>query len=87
MQYWLVGQRLNASHLVQRYIRFTPQMQQRAACTHPEPANSLGMYIRHGDKYPSREIIQFNDFFPYCNAFVKNGGGSIYLATDSARVF
>jgi len=84
---WFVHQRLHAAEIVKRYIRFNPYMEQRAACALPNPENSLGMHIRHGDKYPSREIIQTKAFLPFCEAFVEQGGGSIYLATDSALVF
>jgi hypothetical protein len=86
LQDWLVGQRINASYPVRRYIRFNAHIQQRAACAHPNPENSLGMHIRHGDKYPSRNVIQVRDFYYYAAAFVNHGGGSIYLATDSAMV-
>jgi len=84
---WFVPQRLHAAEIVKRYIRFNPYMEQRAACALPNPENSLGMHIRHGDKYPSRGIIETKSFLPFCKAFVEQGGGSIYLATDSALVF
>jgi hypothetical protein len=83
---WFEPQRRHAAAIVKRYIRFNADMEQRAACAHPNPENSLGMHIRHGDKGIERNIIPVSDFLPYCEAFVDNGGGTIYLATDSALV-
>jgi hypothetical protein len=86
LQEWLMHQRRNATISVQRYIRFNAYMEQRAACAHPNPQNSLGMHIRHSDKWTSRYIIPVREFLPYCTAFVDHGGASIYLATDSSKV-
>jgi hypothetical protein len=83
---WFAPQRKNASRIVKRYIRFNAHMEQRAACAHPNPENSLGMHIRHGDKGIERYVIPVAAFLPYCSAFVAQGGNSIYLATDSALV-
>ena len=86
LEAWFEPQRRHAAKIVTRYIRFNPDMEQRAACAHPNPENSLGMHIRHGDKWIARYIIPPSDFLPYCEAFVDNGGSTIYLATDSALV-
>lgn len=49
--------------------------------------NSLGIHIRHSDKGVTRGgVIALSDFFPYAKAFVENGGGSIFVATDSSLV-
>jgi len=61
-------------------------MERRARCSLPNPKFSIGMHIRHGDKYLERDIIKPKKFLVYAEAFVNNGGGSIYLATDSAKV-
>lgn len=83
---WFAPQREHAAATTKRYIRLTPDLEQRALCAHPQHENSLGMHIRHGDKEMSRDYIPVDAFRPLCEAFVDNGGGSIYLATDSALV-
>ena len=87
LQDWFEPQRRHAAAIAKRHIRFNAGMEQRAACAHPNSENSLGMHIRHGDKWLSRDILSVNEFLPYCEAFVDNGGGAIYLATDSSMVF
>merc|ERR1712232_500793 len=39
--------------------------------THNNNMIILGMHIRHGDKYPSRNIIPTKTFLPYCEAFLQ----------------
>ena len=88
LQDWFEPQRRHAAAIAKRHIRVNARMKQRAACAHPNPENSLGMHIRHGDKWlSSRNILSVSEFLPYCEAFVDNGGGAIYLATDSSMVF
>mmetsp|Transcript_29800 Transcript_29800/g.44830 ORF Transcript_29800/g.44830 Transcript_29800/m.44830 type:complete len:154 (-) Transcript_29800:364-825(-) len=78
------GMRQNLQRII---IRFNAEMQQRAECAHPKRDNSLGIHIRHSDKGVTRGgVIALSDFFPYANAFVENGGGSIFVATDSSLV-
>ncbi|KAL3934656.1 MAG: hypothetical protein SGARI_003297, partial [Bacillariaceae sp.] len=84
---WFAPQRLHASEIVQRYIRFNPMMERRAKCSFPDTEFSLGMHIRHGDKYIERDIIKTGVFLKYATAFVENGGKAIYVASDSAKVF
>jgi hypothetical protein len=84
---WFRPQRMHASEIVQRYIRFNPVMEHRAKCSFPDPEFSLGMHIRHGDKYLERHIIKTGVFLKYATAFVENGGKAIYVASDSAKVF
>ena len=84
---WFAPQRLHASETVTRYIRFNPMMERRAVCSLPDPEYSLGMHIRHGDKYIERKVIKTSKFLRYAQAFVENGGGAIYVASDSAKVF
>eukprot|EP00545_Synedropsis_sp_CCMP1620_P009884 CAMPEP_0119028204 /NCGR_PEP_ID=MMETSP1176-20130426/38491_1 /TAXON_ID=265551 /ORGANISM="Synedropsis recta cf, Strain CCMP1620" /LENGTH=203 /DNA_ID=CAMNT_0006984291 /DNA_START=33 /DNA_END=640 /DNA_ORIENTATION=+ len=86
LQEWFEPQRRHAAAVTKRYIRFNAAMEQRAACAHPIADNSLGMHIRHGDKWTSRYLVAVSDYRPYCEAFVDNGGGAIYLATDSGLV-
>jgi hypothetical protein len=83
---WFAPQRKRAVATTKRYIRFNEGMEQRAACAHPKPRNSLGLHIRHGDKELSRDYIPLDKFLPLCEAFVEHGGASIFLATDSALV-
>ncbi|MGK3744691.1 MAG: hypothetical protein ACI90V_011551 [Bacillariaceae sp.] len=83
---WFEPQRRHAAETTRRYIRFNPMMERRALCSLPNPEFSLGMHIRHGDKYLERDIIKPKMFLIFAEAFVNNGGGSIYLATDSAKV-
>eukprot|EP00985_Skeletonema_marinoi_P000487 scaffold187_cov140-Skeletonema_marinoi.AAC.12 len=84
---WIEPKRRNAAKLAKNYNRFNAEMQQRAECAHPKRDNSLGIHIRHSDKGVTRGgVIALSDFFPYAKAFVENGGGSIFVATDSSLV-
>lgn len=83
---WFAPQRQHAAEIVQRYIRFNPTIERRAQCAFPDPHFSLGMHIRHGDKYLERKILPPSWFLKYAEAFVNNGGGAIYVATDSSEV-
>lgn len=87
LQDWLMEQRPHAVRTTQRYIRFTPHMEQRAACAHPRPPGSLGMHIRHADKQLSRSNVPVDNFLEFAQSFVDAGeGGDIYVATDSKLV-
>jgi len=83
---WFKPQRKRGAEIAERYIRFNPMMERRAHCAFPNPKFSLGMHIRHGDKYIEREIIKTDRFLSFAEVFVNNGGGSIFVATDSAKV-
>jgi hypothetical protein len=83
---WFAPQRQHATDIVERYIRFNPTIERRARCVFPDPRFSLGMHIRHGDKYLERTILPTSLFLQYAEAFVVNGGGAIYVATDSSQV-
>jgi len=83
---WFEPQRKNGAAVTERYIRFNPMMEHRARCAFPNPEFSLGMHIRHGDKQGERNIVEVDRFFIFAEAFVNNGGGDIYLATDSSKV-
>eukprot|EP00535_Pseudo-nitzschia_heimii_P012990 CAMPEP_0197198716 /NCGR_PEP_ID=MMETSP1423-20130617/33513_1 /TAXON_ID=476441 /ORGANISM="Pseudo-nitzschia heimii, Strain UNC1101" /LENGTH=602 /DNA_ID=CAMNT_0042652551 /DNA_START=408 /DNA_END=2216 /DNA_ORIENTATION=+ len=83
---WFKPQRQRGAEVTERYIRFNPMMERRADCSFPNSEFSLGMHIRHGDKYIEREVIETDTFLAFAKAFVKNGGGSIYVATDSSKV-
>ena len=82
---WFKPQRKHAAEITERYIRFNSMMEQRAHCAFPNPEFSLGMHIRQGDK-AERDVIEPDRFLVFAEAFVNNGGGSIFLGTDSALV-
>lgn len=86
LQEWFEPQRAHGATITQRYIRFNAEMEQRAACALPNPEKSMGLHIRHGDKGIEREVQAVSRFLPYVEVFIDDGGGSIYLATDSALV-
>ncbi len=79
-------QRKRGAEITNRYIRFNPVMEQRAACAFPDPEFSLGLHIRHSDKVVERRVISTDEFLVFAKAFVENRGRSIYVATDSTRV-
>jgi len=83
---WYVPFRKYAAKTTKKYIRFNEEIQRRAACAFENPEHSLGMHIRHGDKWTNRELIPTSRFLEYAQAFVEQGGKAIYLATDSALV-
>lgn len=83
---WFAPQRAHGAALTKRYIRFNPMIEQRVRCSFPDTKFSLGMHIRHGDKGVERNIIPLEKFLQFAKAFVNNGGGSIYVATDSSEV-
>jgi len=83
---WFEPQRKRGAEITERYIRFNPMMERRAYCAFPNPEFSLGMHIRHGDKFIERDVIQTDKFLAFAEAFVNNGGGAIFIATDSSKV-
>lgn len=87
---WLEPQRLLANSIVNKYIRFKPDILQAAQAANPECSlhsnPCLGLHIRASDKAAGRRQIQTHEFLPYAVAFIKAGGQSIYLATDSTKV-
>lgn len=83
---WFKPQRERGAQMTERYIRFNPMMEKRAHCAFPKPEFSLGMHIRHSDKEVERRVIETDEFLPFAEAFVENGGGAIYVATDSTKV-
>jgi len=83
---WFKPQRKRGAEITDRYIRFNPMMERRARCDFPNPEFSLGMHIRHGDKHIERDVIETDTFLAFAEAFVDNGGGAIFVATDSAKV-
>mmetsp|Transcript_17386 Transcript_17386/g.43377 ORF Transcript_17386/g.43377 Transcript_17386/m.43377 type:complete len:596 (+) Transcript_17386:86-1873(+) len=83
---WFKPQRRRGAQMTKRYIRFNPMMERRAHCAFPDPTFSLGMHIRHSDKVVERRVIETDEFLVFAKAFVKHGGQSIYVATDSTKV-
>ena len=47
----------------------------------------LSVHIRWSDKGNGRGKIPVENFLPYVEAFVNEGGQSIFLATDQSTVF
>ena len=83
---WFRPQRKRGAQMTERYIRFNPMMEKRAHCAFPNPGFSLGMHIRHSDKVVERRVIEVDEFLPFAKAFIRCGGNSIYIATDSTKV-
>ena len=87
---WLEPQRILASSVVNKYIKFRPDILQAAHRVNPNCSlpnhPCLGLHIRQSDKAAGRRQIQTHEFLPYAIAFVKAGGEAIYLATDSTKV-
>lgn len=45
----------------------------------------LALHIRHSDKKDGRRHVALEEFLPYAQTFVDNGGDVIYLATDQIQ--
>ena len=92
LQQWLEPQRIVANRVLTKYIRLKPLIQQQAYNANPScsfrHANStcLGIHIRHSDKAAGRRVIQTDEFLPFVEEFISNGGLYVYLATDAQSV-
>jgi hypothetical protein len=84
---WFAPQRIRAHEIVKKYFQFKPHIVQAANELVPDGTQCLAVHIRHSDKAGlARRKIPTEDFLPYINEYILNGGGQVYLATDSSRV-
>jgi hypothetical protein len=92
LQQWLEPRRIRAHGAIQQYIRFRPHLRELARRVNPDcrlnsESSCLGLHIRHSDKAAGRRIVPVREFLPYAKEFVRNGGRSVYVATDSTLVW
>jgi hypothetical protein len=86
LQQWYRPMRQKGSEIVQKYVRFRPNIRQ-AAEDMVKDTFCLAMHIRHSDKAGTkRKRIPLEAFLPYAQAYVQAGGKTVVLATDSADV-
>lgn len=84
---WYEPQRVKAHEVVRKYFRFHPELHQEAESLVPNGTQCLAMHIRHSDKAGlARRKLKDEEFVPYVQAYLDNGGDKVYLATDSSRV-
>lgn len=87
---WLGPHRHAAHDVLKRYIFFQPHIQEHAERVNPDcnvfQNACLGIHIRQSDKAAGRRQIQTDEFLPFVETFLKNGGKWVYLATDSGKV-
>jgi hypothetical protein len=92
LQQWLEPRRVRAHAAIQQYVRFRPHLRELARRVNPDcrlnsESSCLGLHIRHSDKAAGRRIVPVREFLPYAEAFVRSGGRSVYVATDSTLVW
>ena len=86
VQEWYRPMRQRGSEIVQKYIRFRPDIRQ-AAEDMVKDTSCLAVHIRYSDKAGTkRKRIPLSTFLPYVQAYLQGGGKTIVLATDSAEV-
>jgi hypothetical protein len=86
VQEWYRPMRQRGNEIVQKYFRFRPDVRQAADDLVKDTA-CLAMHIRYADKAGTkRKRIPMGAFLPYAQAFLLNGGKTIFLATDSEEV-
>jgi hypothetical protein len=84
---WFAPQRSKAHKVVAKYYRFRPSLWQAAVTMIPRGTNCLAVHIRHSDKGGlARKRIPHQQFLPYIDAYLQNGGDKVYIATDSSKV-
>lgn len=84
---WYAPQRMRAHEIVTKYYRFLPHVRDAARQLVPDGTRCLAVHIRHSDKGGlARKKIPVADFLPFVRAYAENGGGQVYLATDSSKV-
>lgn len=82
----LEAMRIEAGRLIKKHIRFQPYLQERASDVQAGDSKCLSVHIRMADKQgKNRRKVKLDEYVPYIEAFVKAGGQSIYLATDTQR--
>jgi hypothetical protein len=84
---WLEPMRRNAHGIVKKYYQFLPFIEQRANEVNPSNSTTppcLAVHIRNSDKNGVyRGKFTPNKFREYMMSFVKAGGQTIYVASDS----
>jgi len=86
LQDWYQPMRQRGSEIVHKYFRFLPNIRQAAEKIVKDPS-CLAMHIRYSDKAGTkRKRIPLENFLSYGEAYVRNGGKTIVLATDSTEV-
>ena len=85
---WMRPMRERAHQLIRKYFKFHPMLQKRADEVNPVNGTSLpcmAVHLRNSDKGNSKYRSKFpvNKFREYFQAFVRAGGQTIYIATDS----
>ena len=91
---WLTPQRIRAHDITQKYIRVKPYLWEQAEqllvskskSRSDGPRNCVGMHVRWSDKGGGRRLIDVDEFLPYVERFLQNGGNCVLLATDSGKV-
>lgn len=88
---WMEPQRQKGTELVNKYFKFHPRLQARADEVNPIDETSLpcmAVHLRNSDKGKNKYRSKFhvNKFREYINAFIRAGGKTIYIATDSNSV-
>lgn len=93
---WLTPQRIRAHDIAQKYIRVKAHLMEQAEQLlrsrivsirkDDVTRNCVGMHIRWSDKGGGRRLIDVDEFLPYVDTFLQNGGNCVMVATDSGRV-
>jgi len=82
--------RIRAAGYVQKHFKLQPWLQEKVDATNPmNPGDPpcLAIHIRWSDKAAGRKKVPLEAFLPYAEAYVKQGGKSIFIATDQTQVF
>jgi hypothetical protein len=91
---WYRPMRRSAHALTTKYFRFRPYIIRRADEVNPtrpvsqdnKPFSCLAAHMRNGDKSGlHRQKVKIETFLPYFEAYVRAGGKTIYIASDSHR--
>jgi hypothetical protein len=86
VQEWYRPMRRRGSEIVQKYVRFRPNIVE-AADDMVRDTSCLALHIRYSDKAGTkRKRIPLQSFLPYVQAYQQGGGKTVVLATDSEEV-
>lgn len=88
---WMEPMRAKAHDLTQKYIKFRPHLLRRAQEVNPVNRTTspcMAVHLRNTDKGKNKYRSKFpvNRFKEYFKAFIRAGGETIYVATDSHKV-
>jgi len=84
---WFGPMRERAHHIVNQFYKFKPHLVDASFKILPNNTQCLGLHIRHSDKAGiARRKLPVEEFLPFIEAYLKNGGDKVYLATDSSLV-